>query len=390
MTDSLQLYSTLLTAFCHHIPRANYGDIRRLFVLAWAVVGLCLSETVNFNKWSEVVISPAQYASSNQHRFQRWLKNKQVKPLKYYYPLLKVALSEWSLAKTLYLALDVSDLKNGYILIRLALIYRGRAIPVSWRVMKHDSTSVSYKDYKIVLKQALLILPKGRRVVLLADRGFIHAELVKFCRHHQWGYRLRAKSNTKIRLPDRRVANFAKLCPLKGQAHFYQQVHILGENIGPVHLALANPEDEEEPWYIISDEPTSLTTLDEYALRFDIEESFLDDKSGGFQVESTKLADPKAMARLFLVLAVTTLHFTSVGVAVVKCKTRRWVDTHWDRGMSYLKIGWYWLRQQFRKNWPLLPPFGLDPNPDPEPAMASRPKAAAPKRQWVVSCFGIS
>jgi hypothetical protein len=390
MTDSLQLYSTLLTAFCQHIPRANYGDIRLLFVLAWAVVGLCLSETVNFNKWGEVVISQAQYASSNQRRFQRWLKNKQVNPLKFYYPLLKVALSEWSLAQTLYLALDVSDLKNGYILIRLALIYRGRAIPVSWRVMKHNSTSVSYRDYKIVLKQALLILPKGRRVVLLADRGFVHTELVKFCRKNKWGYRLRAKSNTKVRLPDRRVANFAKLCPPKGQAHFYQQVHILGENIGPVYIALANPEDEEEPWYIISDEPTSLTTLDEYALRFDIEESFLDDKSGGFQVESTKLADPKAIARLFLVLAVATLHFTSVGVAVVKRKARRWVDTHWDRGMSYLKIGWYWLRQQFRKNWPVLPPFGIDPNPDPEPAMASRRKAAKPKRQWVVSCFGTS
>lgn len=388
MTDSLQLYGTLLTAFCQHIPRANYGDIRRLFVLAWAVVGLCLSETVNFNKWGEVVISQAQYASSNQRRFQRWLKNKQVKPLKFYYPLLKVALSEWSLDKTLYLALDVSDLKNGYILIRLALIYRGRSIPVSWRVMKHDSTSVSYKDYKIVLKQALLILPKGRKVVLLADRGFVHAELVRFCRKNKWGYRIRAKSSTKIRLPDRSVHNFAKLCPPKGHAHFYQDVYIMGQNIGPVYIALANPEGEDDPWYIISNEPTSVTTLDEYALRFDIEESFLDDKSGGFQVESTKLDDPKAIARLFLVLAVATLHFTSVGVAVVNRKARRWVDTHWDRGMSYLKIGWYWLRQQFRKKWPVLPPFGLDPKPDPEPAIASRRSAAQPKRQWVASCFG--
>ncbi len=34
MNDSLQLYSTLLTAFCEHILRANYGDFRRLKVLA--------------------------------------------------------------------------------------------------------------------------------------------------------------------------------------------------------------------------------------------------------------------------------------------------------------------------------------------------------------------
>ena len=390
MTDSLELYGTLLSAFCEHIPRSIFGDVRRLMGLAWAVVGLCLTETVNFNKWGEVVISEAQYASSHQRRFQGWLYNPRVKPVKFYFPLLKAALSEWSLAKTLYLALDVSDLKNGYILIRLALIYRGRSIPVSWRVMKHNSTSVSYKDYKILLKHALLILPKGRPVVLLADRGFVHAQLVKFCRKYKWGYRLRAKSSTKVRLSDRSVANFAKLCPPKGHAHFYHDIHILGENIGPVHMALANPEDNEEPWYIISDAPTSVTTLNEYALRFDIEEGFLDDKSGGFQVESTKLDDPKAIARLFLVLAVAALHFTSVGVEVVKRKARRWVDTHWDRGMSYLKIGWRWLRQQFRKNWPVLPPFGLDPKPDPQPAIASRRKAAEPKRQWIVSCFGTS
>ena len=279
MTDSLQLYGTLLAAFCEHIPRPIYGDVRRLMGLAWAVVGLCLTETVNFNKWGEVVISEAQYASSHQRRFQGWLYNPRVKPIKFYYPLLKAALSEWSLATTLYLALDVSDLKNGYILIRLALIYRGRSIPVSWRVMQHNSTTVSYQDYKILLKQALLILPTARPVVLLADRGFVHAQLVKFCRKNKWGYRLRAKWNTKVRLTDRSVANFAKLCPPKGHAHFYHQVHILGEDIGPVHIALANPEDNEEPWYIISDAPTSVVTLDEYALRFDIEEGFLDDKS---------------------------------------------------------------------------------------------------------------
>jgi hypothetical protein len=388
MSDSLQLYRTLLTAFCTHIPPHIFGDIRRLMVLAWAVVGLCLTKTVNFNHWGEVVISGAHYASSHQRRFQRWLHNQHIKPIKLFFPLLRAALHLWPPEQILYLAIDACDLKNGYILIRLALIYRGRALPVTWRVIKHNSTSVSYRQYNVILKQALLILPKGQPVILLADRGFVHADLVKFARKHKWGYRLRAKSSTLVRFPDRRIASMAKLCPPPGHAHFYQNVYILGENIGPVGIALANPEDEEEPWYIISDAPTAVPTLDEYALRFDIEEGFLDDKSGGFQLESTQLDDPEAISRLFLVLAVATLHFTSVGCEVIKRQTRRWVDTHWDRGMSYFKIGWKWLRQQFRKNWPVLPPFRLDPEPDPQPAIASRRSAAQPKRQWVVSRFG--
>ena len=34
---------------------------------------------------------------------------------------------------------------------------------------------------------------------------------------------------------------------------------------------------------LASDELTDLSALDEYALRFDIEETFLDETSGGFQ-----------------------------------------------------------------------------------------------------------
>jgi hypothetical protein len=115
----------------------------------------------------------------------------------------------------------------------------------------------------------------------------------------------------------------------------------------------------------------------------------LDDKSNGFQVEASKLDDESVISRLFLILAVATLHFTSVGVGVVKSKIRRWVDTHWDRGMSYLKIGWKWLRQQHRRGWPTFAPFAIDSAPDPEPAIASRSQSAQLKRQWLVSCFGL-
>ena len=136
---------------------------------------------------------------------------------------------------------------------------------------------------------------------------------------------------------------------------------------------------------MVSDEPTDVKTLEEYGWRFDLEENFLDDKSNGFQVEASRLGTTAALERLFLVLAVATLHFTSVGVGVVRLHLRRWVDTHLDRGMSYLKIGWSWLRQQFRRGWPHMAAFWLDPAPDPEPAVASRCQAARPKLKWMVA-----
>ena len=393
MGDSRQMYRTLFSALWEHIPRRVFGDVRRLVTLTWAVIGLCLTKSISLNDWGEVVISNAQYAASRQRRFQRWLRNKRVVPHTFYPPLLRATLADWGPGARMYVALDTSVLPNGYVLIRTSLVYRGRALPIAWRVFKHSSASVSYDDYEIVLQQTRDALPSEMVIVLLADRGFLHHKLVLFARKAGWHYRLRAKASTVVHLRDRRVVPMAKLRPPEGAAHFYHNVHVLDDDIGLAHLALATPAPEKgkkvDPWYVVSDEPTDVTTLDEYGLRFDIEENFLDDKSNGFQVEASKLDDVSAISRLFLILAVATLHFTSVGVGVVKAKTRRWVDTHWDRGMSYLKIGWKWLRQQYRRGWPTFSPFAIDPAPDPEPAVASRRKAAQLKRQWVVSCFGL-
>jgi hypothetical protein len=150
-------------------------------------------------------------------------------------------------------------------------------------------------------------------------------------------------------------------------------------------LALALPQEQpDDPWYVVSDEPTGLHTFDEYGLRFDIEETFLDEKSGGFQLESSELTTPDAIERLVLILAIATIYFTSIGLGVVKANVRRFVDTHWDRGLSYLKIDWRWLRQCYRRGWQVFTSFLLDPAPESVPVTPSR-RTAPLKRQWIVS-----
>lgn len=57
---------------------------------------------------------------------------------------------------------------------------------------------------------------------------------------------------------------------------------------------------------MVSDELTDEATLEEYGLRFDIEESFRDEKSGGYQLQTSRLATPDALECLLLILALTT------------------------------------------------------------------------------------
>ena len=384
MGPALEMYQNLMNIFLAAIPKNVYGDRRRVEVFVWGIVGLCMTKTANFNKWGEVVISRAVYADSHTRRFSRWLENEFVDPIAFYAPLLQQALADWPQDQRYFVSLDTSDLGNGYILIRSSLVYRGRAIPISWYVIKHGSATVAFVEYESVLSQVLNALPKGADIVFLADRGFVHKEFVRFCRQHHVHFRIRVKSNTLIRFSDRCVLHARDLRPPSGWAQFYNNVSILSQGIGSINLAAANAPDAKDIWYIITDEAADIETLDDYSYRFDIEQNFLDDKSNGFQVESSKLDDADKLSRLFLILAAATLYFTTVGVGVINLKKRRWVDSHWDRGMSYFKIGWQWLRQQFYKGWPKINWFWLDPLPDPEPAIASRKRASQKKRVWTV------
>jgi hypothetical protein len=105
-------------------------------------------------------------------------------------------------------------------------------------------------------------------------------------------------------------------------------VWVSNERYAPLHIAFARLRGSHEPWFIVSSQPTGKETFEEYGLRFDIEENFLDDKSNGFQLESSQIRDPEALTRLCLVVAAATLFLVSQGTAVVKNGRRRWVDPH--------------------------------------------------------------
>jgi hypothetical protein len=322
--------------------------------------------------WAPYVDSRAVYAQSTVRRFRRWLANKRINVHALYGPIIGDALCEWNERK-LYLALDTSMLWDQYCTIRISVIYRGRAIPLVWTVIEHGSSSVAFETYRPLLDQALTLIPFGCPVVFLADRGFADTELMAYVSQTlRWHWCIRIKSSFLVYRPGKQRIKVGNIRLQRGQARFWHNVSITDKRFGPVHLALAKPHGVKESWLIVSDEPTDVTTFDDYGLRFDIEENFLDDKSNGFQLESSQIRSADALSRLCFVLAVTTLFLVCQGTEVVESGKRRWVDPHWFRGNSYLKIGWNWVRRAMVKGYDLITRLRLSPLPDPELAMASR------------------
>ena len=109
------------------------------------VIGLVCSECISLTKWRiYVVCSRAMFAQSHQRRFSRWLHNPRINVQKLYSALIVQALAAWGERK-ITLIEDTSLLWDEYCLIRLSVQYRGRAIPLVWRVIRHGSSSVSFE-----------------------------------------------------------------------------------------------------------------------------------------------------------------------------------------------------------------------------------------------------
>ena len=66
-------------------------------------------------------------------------------------------------------------------------------------------------------------------------------------------------------------------------------VRLGAEGVYRCHLVLATVQGAKDSWAVVTDEPPSLQTLWQYALRCRVEELFLDGKSGAFELEESWL-----------------------------------------------------------------------------------------------------
>ena len=111
-----------------------------------------------------------------------------------------------------------------------------------------------------MIRQAQARLPESVKVILLADRGFVHTELMTMLTTQLgWHYRIRIKANTWIWR--------GKWCQPKnfhldlGEAICLHNVQVhKSEFYGTVHVILGRNNVNGELWAIISNEQTTLHT----------------------------------------------------------------------------------------------------------------------------------
>ena len=109
---------------------------------------------------------------------------------------------------------------------------------------------------------------------------------------------------------------------------------------------------------------------------------FRDQKSGLFQLESSGLRDPGRIDSLLLVVAIAVLVSSLQGYAVSLNGLRHQVDPHWQRGMSFVRIGLKWLQQAVANAGRSLRAWMPIPLRELEPCIPSRGVQRRKQQPW--------
>lgn len=211
------------------------------------VSALICSGQLSLPAWESYVPSRATKAQSVERRWQPFLVNVRVRVTALYVPLVLAALSEWK-GHRLYLALDTTVLWDRFCMIHLSVVCCGRAVPLLWRDLEHDSATVAFSEYQVMLRKARWLLRHHDDVMLLADRGFANHELMNWLRSSRWHYCLRLPCDVLLHGPRRYPATVGSIYPPLGEARLYRHVGFWADGIHRCNLVLAMVVGAKDSW----------------------------------------------------------------------------------------------------------------------------------------------
>lgn len=292
---------------------------------------------------------------SLQVGIRRFLADPRVTAEAAHTPLVRATLAAWPSA-TLLLIADATALKDRLVRLEVALAYHGRTVPLAWAIYPAAGLPDGQTWQELLerlLDRAAALLPPGRTVLLLLDRGFVSPAVWDAALARGWHPVLRAQRSVRLQTADGAERPVGEL--LGAEPGLVALAGRVFEKGGwrTASVTALRQDGMEEAWLLLSDLPPGPQRALEYAARMHIEEGFRDDKAAGWRWEQSRVTQPERAERLLLVLHLATLWCLSAGAAAVRTGlARRWVRPS-RPAWSLFRIGWAWLRQALIRPEPI-------------------------------------
>lgn len=180
--------------------------------------------------------------------------------------------------KYIEVALDWTTLPGNIQCLMAAVPYAGRAVPLLWVT----TTYQAFKDSQNLIEQRLVtrlltIIPKEKKIILVADRGFGRAKFFKFLLKLNILFAIRVRADVKIKTKCGKVINLRKLRLKANQVKWFEDISYREDGFVPsINLAATIAGGSDDSWLIVTNLPQVKTTIQRYQMRFQIEEWFKD------------------------------------------------------------------------------------------------------------------
>lgn len=323
------LYQTLLSRCAALMaPLVPAASITRLCLL---ITGIIAAQSASLARIAAEIhtlaLTDASQRSSVERRLRRTLNDAALQPATCYIPLLKQLLDWPSLlagSREVLLAVDDSSKTDQIHLLRISLCYRGASLPLAWAVWPQNVAQAEgfyWQQIDLLFAQVADLLPAGLRVIVTADRAFGVPNFIDRCRARGWHFVLRLLTSGSHRYIDEHGQEHELRAVVQQQlgkpGTSWQASGWLFKDAGwrAVQLAGVWSAGQKECLLVASDLPLSRGLLEDYERRFWIEPGFRNDKSAGWQWESSHVVGVGHQGRLLLGMALASLVVLCVGVA---------------------------------------------------------------------------
>ena len=212
-------------------------------------------------------------------------------------------------------ALDWTYLTD-YVMLAAKVAVARRAVPVAWTVMKRgqfDRDKNSRNTVEEDLIRRLHNAMEGKRWILVADRGFARADLIRKLKGWRIEFVVRAQTGTWAEMEgfSGRLDNLKchpRRCKRYESVRYQKQMRV------EVSLVTTHAEPAPEAWYLLTNvEGDAEWICRLYRERMWIEEAFRDAK-GNLQLKKVWLAKADRMERMMIVVALAMAIAILVGL----------------------------------------------------------------------------
>lgn len=313
MSDNMNIYRTIRNALKRLYPFEPKGNLaRHLNILAALISGIVSSKRTNLPAIASK-IPDGNKPESRMKQFYRWLANNNIDAKIYFLPFAKILLA--SLAQQgLVLTMDGSTVGRGCMTLMVNVVYKKRALPIAWIVVKGKKGHLPEDLHLKLLEQVHDIIPDGTDVVFLGDGEFDGIDFLDRIDSYGWKYVCRTAKNTVI-FKEGKQYSFEDFKPIPGRAPVsLPHIDLTLQAYGPVHAIVWWEKGYKDPLYLISNMESAQDACQWYKKRFRIETFFSDEKSRGFFLHKSHLSDPERLSRLMIAACLAYIWIVFLGV----------------------------------------------------------------------------